>query len=228
MAATETGFKPATIRHHPERFLSLTAWATARGYPLGRRMTKHERRVVAVISAHPTHTMTLTSASSTHEEMADQFRGVVKHLNRWLEKRSPQNPKRLVYVATLASARDSGRYHAHALLWTYVHAPTLHGICREVGLGRPTLRKLPDRPAGDIHYWTQVAYVLTQDEPAFGTEKHLENESRPVSARRLLYPQRATLERHCPQLLSALEDANDPTVPGETLLSRLPNFSISK
>jgi hypothetical protein len=228
MAATESGYKPATIRHRPERFVSLTAWATARGLPLGVPMTKVERRIIAVIAAQPTHTLTVDSQLASHPEMAAAFRLLVKRLNRGLAKRSPMNPKSLIYVASLASARNSGRFHVHALLWSYIHAPVLHGHCGDLGLGKPKLRRLPGEPTGDANYWQQVVYVMGQNEPAFGFRKYRSNEPPPLGARRLLTPRRATLDRHCPQLLSALDIANDPTVPDETLLSRLPKFSSSR
>src|SRR5579875_1134189 len=214
-----------TMRNHPERSVWLTAEALARGYPLGVPMTTIERRIVAVISARPTHTLTVHSGSASRAEMAAQFRRLVKRLNRGLAKRSPQNPKPLIYVATLASAQNSGRYHVHALLWGYLHAVVLLGHCRDLGLGKPKLRRLPAEPTGDLNYWQQVVYVIAQNEPAFGYHKHRLNEERHPWSRRLLTPQKATLARHCPHLLSALDAANDPAVSDEALLSLLPTFS---
>lgn len=203
----------------------MTAWALARGLPLGRAMTSTERHVVAVISAHPTHTLTLHSKDASHPEMAALFRLLVKRLNRHRAKRRPLDPIPLIYVATVPQTRGAAGYHVHAVLWEYIHAPTLIGHCKDLGLGKPKLRKLPESPVGDLDYWQQVTYVLAQQEPAFGSDEDQRHENRPRSARRLLYPQKPTLQRHCPQLLSGLEAANDKAVPDETLLARLPTFS---
>ena len=83
-------FKPTTVSNHPERFLATTTWALARGYPLGRSMTPHERLVVAVIAAEPTHTLTLHSESASRSDMTHLFRLLVKRINRGLIKRSPR------------------------------------------------------------------------------------------------------------------------------------------
>ena len=69
-----------------------------------------------------------------------------------------------------------------------------------------------------------TAYVLGQEQPVFSGKKHLENAERPRSKRRFLTPQRGTLAKHHPQLFAALDVANDPTVPDEALLSRLPSL----
>jgi len=220
-------FNATTIRNHPERFVSTTAQALARGLPLGRPMTSTERRVVAVISAHPTHTLTLHSRDASHPEMTALFRRLIKRLNRYLAHRKPLAPVPVIYVATVPRARGSDGHHVHAILWDYIHAPTLIGHCKDLGLGKPKLGKLPASSVGDLDYWQQVTYVLAQQEPAFGSDEDRRHENRPRSARRLLYPQKPTLQRHCPQLLSGLEAANDKAVPDETLLSRLPTFSRS-
>jgi hypothetical protein len=220
-------FDWTTIRNHPERFLATTAWALARGYPLGRPMTPHERLAVAVIVAHPTHTLTIHSKDASCSEMTSLFRCLVKRINRGLIKRSPRQPTRLIYFATAACAQGSTRYHVHSLLWDYLHAPVLIGHCKALGLGMPRLRQLPaDRT--DVNYWNQVAYVMTQHEPAFGTRHHERHEPLVRSARQFMYPQDATLRAHCPQLLSALQEANDPTVSDETLCASLPKFSNNK
>jgi hypothetical protein len=157
--------------------------------------------------------------------MTALFRRLVKRLNRDRAKRRPRDPAPLIYVANLARAKGATGYHVHLLLWDYVHAPTLIGHCKDLGLGLPQLAQLPADAAGNIDYWQQVMYVPAQHEPIFGSDKHERHEDRVKSARRLLYPQKRTLARHCPELLSALEDANDPAVPDETLLARLPRFS---
>ena len=219
-------FEPTTISNHPERFLATTAWALARGLPLGRRMTPHERLVVAVIAAEPTHTLTIHSESASRSEMARLFRRLVKRINRGLIKRSPQRPVRLIYVATAWCAQGSPRYHVHALLWNYLHAPVVIGHCKALGLGMPKLQPL-QADGTDVNYWTQVAYILTQHEPAFGTRHHRRHEPLSANGREFMYPQNATLRAHCPQLLSALQLAKDPTVCDETLYARLPKFSSS-
>lgn len=188
-------------------------------------MTPAERRVVAVISAHPTHTLTLHSKDASHPEMTTLFRRLVKRLNRNRAKRRPIDPVPLIYVASVPRARGGNRQHVHAVLWEYVHVSTLIGHCKDLGLGKPKLRQLPASQVGDLDYWQQVTYVLAQQEPAFGSDEDQRHENRTRSARRLLYPQKPTLQRHCPQLLSGLEAANDKAVPDETLLSRLPTFS---
>ena len=187
-------------------------------------MTPNERFVVAVIAAHPTHTLTIHSQDASRSEMTALFRRLVKRINRSLIKRSPRRSTPLIYVATAACAQGSTRYHVHVLLWDYLHAPVVIGHCKALGLGKPQLRQLPaDRT--DVNYWNQVAYVMTQHEPAFGTRHHQRHEPLVRSGRQFMYPQDATLRAHCPQLLSALGDANDPTLSDETLCARLPKFS---
>jgi hypothetical protein len=144
--------EPTTIRNHPERFLATTAWALARGRPLGRPMTLHERLVVAVIAAHPTHTLTLHSRDASRSDMTALFRRLVKRINRGVAKRSPRRPVPLIYVATVARAEGGDGFHAHALLWQRLSTPRrssataaisgsggpFYGICRRQSLGTST------------------------------------------------------------------------------------------
>jgi hypothetical protein len=195
----------ATLLNHPEWTLPLTATALTRGYPLSRQMTRCERRLVAVVIAKPTNTLTIHSKDKSREEMARDFRCIVKRYER-------ARGRPLIYVATVARAESGNGYHAHALLWQYVHAPCLAGWCKDLGLGWPKLERLAWEILGDPNDWAQVAYVLTQHDEAFGYTQRDRHEPIPKYARRLLYPQKRTLAKHCPDLLSALEMAKDPAV----------------
>ena len=211
-----------TLRQHPEASIPTAAAALTRGLKLGRRMTRSERLLVGVISAEPTHLVTVHSKDKSREEMAQLFRRLVKRINR-----SRGNARPLIYVATIAAAKGNSRHHVHALLWEYIHASTLGGYCREFGLGWPEIRQLSQEFPGDAEYWASVSYALTQHEPAFGTDHHQRHEPIPKFGRGLLYPHCSTLAEHCPQLLSALDQAKDPAVSDESLCSRLPRFSKS-
>lgn len=214
-----------SIGNHPEGSIATACWALARGRKFGRPMTGAERMLVATISARPNHTLTLDSNLGSRAEVVKAFRNFVKRIDRALARRRPRDPERLVYMATIATARGSNRFHVHALLWQRLHAPVVHGHARDVGFGGVMLRRLPEDLRGDVHYWNQAAYVLGQQEPVFGTKHHERHEDRPVWGRRVLHPQASTLARHCPNLLSALQAAKDPALPDDALLTRLPKFT---
>jgi hypothetical protein len=204
-----------TIRNHPERSLATALWALQRGLPLGRAMTDLERKTVAVAACSPTHHLTITSKLGRPEFM-DRFADLKKRIKR---RRGP-----LIYVGVAAAGLGDGGYHAHLLLWGYQHLPPLHGDLRDLGLGWPHIERIRTRPGPALDALTTTAYVLGQEEPVFGSRKHCENGERPRSKRRFLTPHRATLAKHHPQLLAALDAASDPTVPDEALLSRLPSL----
>lgn len=206
------------MSNHPEWHLPTAAWALTDGYPLARPMTHHERLVVAVVSAKPTNTLTIPSKEKTRKQMTRDFRCLVKRINR-------TRGRPLIYVATVARAEGGTGYHIHGLLWEYVHAPTLIGHCKDLGLGKPKLRHIVPAFPGDVNYWAQVSYFLTQHDEAFGYSQQHRHEPVPKSGRKLLSPQGRTLAKQCPDLLSALKMAKDPAVSDETLCSRLPRFS---
>lgn len=207
-----------TLRNNPEHDIAMTAAALARGYPLGRPMTLRERLVVAVVSAEPTHMLTIDSKDRSRGPMARDFRKLVKRINR-------ARSKPFIYVATLARSETGSGYHIHALLWEYLHVPWLGGHCKDLGLGWPHIDQIPEPGPGDPNTWGPVAYVLTQHGGAFGADQSRRHEPVPKGGRKLLYPQKKTLAGYSPELLSALEMAKDSCVPDETLCSRLPRFS---
>jgi len=209
-----------SIRNHPERHLGTASGALTRGYSLERPMTARERKVVAVLSANPTNTLTIHSEDKSRREMTRSFQCIRKRFYR--ARKRP-----LIYVATVARANGGAGYHIHALLWSYVHAPMLGGWCKELGLGWPMLRQLDCAFPGDLNYWAQGAYVLTQHDVAFGYRQDDRHERVPKFEHDLLHPQNRTLATHSPELLSALDMAKDPAVPDDALCSRLPRFSNS-
>jgi hypothetical protein len=212
--------KLVTIRNAPESRLTTTASALTLGYPLGRSLTASERLVVAVVQAEPTHFLTIHSTKS-REEVQRGFRCIRLRLQRSRGK----NAAPMIYVATFPRSQNGPGHHVHALLWSYVHLPTLHGYCRDLALGPPQIDRISASGPGDARYWRPIGYVLGQHEPVFGSTEHERHEPLGHSKRRLSYPQRATLAKYCPKLLSALEMANDPTVSDQELCAGLPRFS---
>jgi hypothetical protein len=200
---------------------ALAADAILSGTPLPRKLTKQERRTIAVASCLPTHLLTVNSTASRKEVM---------HAFSKLKKRILRDRGRpLMYVGTCArSSTGAGGYHLHLLLWEYKHMKALLPDLRDVGLGGAKIDPLvPNEDTTAIKNAIITAgYVFGQEEPVFGTDKHLKNLLRPKGAYSALKPQGETLAQYHPELLAALDKAKDPALPDDDLLSALPYLDM--
>jgi hypothetical protein len=159
-----------------------------------------ENLTLAVAKAEPTHTLTLTSADMTQPEMASAFRRLVRRI-----KRNAHSSRPLIYFGVYAQSKGNGGCHLHLLLWDYAPQAVWRKHAEAVGLyaNRP---KLIDR-SQPHNLERTVGYVLSQNEPVFGSRKHLENEPKRKGQRRYVTPQTRTLATHGSELLSALNQA---------------------
>lgn len=181
-----------------------------------------ERLLLTVYGTAPTHLLTIDSSVECREVFMAKWRRLVKRLAR--QKQRSRRP--LVYFGTVAKSTSSGGgYHLHALLWEYLHLPVLLGHTRDVGLGRPDIRQITSPHINAMEVFHATAYVLAQHEPVFGTDHHRRHQPLPTYARRYLAPQRRTLSRYHPDLLSALDRAQDRTISDDALVRAIPRFS---
>ncbi len=207
-----------TLSATPEGSLDLVLWALARGRPLKRKMTEMERIALAVTSARPTHTATLTTSGASQSDLASDWRLFVRRVER--RKASPNLP--LIYLGSLAQGQGDGGYHLHVVLWERPYAPTYQGQTRALGLGTPHVSQIaPSTPHNTLN---AVSYTLSQQESIFGSTHHLRHWPREQNKRRFISPQRKTLKAHCPDLFVALSLAKSQSVSDERLFAELPKF----
>jgi hypothetical protein len=206
-----------TLANTPESTPHLALWALHRGRPLKRRMTEMERVALAVASAQPTRTATLTTPVASQKELATTWRLFVRRIER--RKARPNLP--LIYFGSFAEGQGGGGCHLHLVLWERPYAPTYHGQTKALGLGTPHVDRIASTPHNVLRV---VSYVLSQQEPIFGTTNHLRHRPREKSRRRFVSPQRKTLEAHCPNLFVALNLAKSRSVSDEKLFAELPKF----
>lgn len=183
--------------------------ASRSGVPL----SPHERLTLAVTAARPERFLTLDSLALSYDQAAAAFHALIKNLNR-----KPKVAAPIIYFACIARSTGHEGHHVHALLWTFLHQPTLIGAASELGFGKTShIKACPtSSPAVRLN---AVGYVLGQKESVLDSEQHLRHEPHPPRKRHFLYPQRETLATHAPQLLSALEQARDRTVTDAELIS---------
>jgi hypothetical protein len=207
-----------TAKSHPERDLFSTSVAISKGLPFSRPLTRAERLALAVTASRPSHHLTIHSRQLGRDEMANAWRCFVKRIDRAREGR------RLVYLATLAKSQTHDGYHVHALLWEFLYARIAHKHCRELGLGKPHLSRVPSWREDSLTALRMTSYVLGQHEAIFGTTHHQRHAARSPNARRLLSPLPSTLAKKAPALLSALESGKDKSVSDLELANALPKF----
>jgi hypothetical protein len=176
-----------------------------------RALSDLERLAIAVAATRPLQMMNINSELSRNDFMVG-FQNLKKRL---LSGRRP-----LVYFGSVARGIGPAGYHGHFLLWSYIHYATLHGHVRDLGLGRLHGARIDyDRPQ-DLPGLRVTTYVLGQQEGVFLTTEHDRHRDRPKSTRRFMHPQRRTLERERPKLLTALDLAKDPTLSDVALFQR--------
>ena len=193
-----------------------------RGNPFERPLTPRERLVLALTTAPPTSFVTLNSAALSRREATKAWDLLIKRLKRNLHSARPP-----IYLAVPArnSAQTAG-YHIHAFLWGYVHRPTLAKHARLVGFGPEPWFALVPAPSEDPDDHIEVlSYVLGQDRAVFGNTVHERHAPAERSAWGLLHPQAKTLQQHCPQLFTALNNAKSPQVSDRSLAERSPLFT---
>lgn len=181
-------------------------------------MTEMERVALAVTSARPTYTVTLTTSGASQKELASAWRLFVRRVER--RKARPDLP--LIYVGSFAEGHGDGGCHLHLVLWERPYVLTYHGQTRELGLGTPYVAQIaPSTPHNTL---SVVSYALSQHEPIFGTTNHLRHRPHEKHKRRWITPQAKTLERHCPDIFVALNLAKSQSVSDEKLFAELPKF----
>lgn len=189
------------------------------GWQLERPMTEVERECLAVANAEPTNFMTLTSKSMSRAEAVEAWTALRKRINR----RKPTKRHPLIYITVPACSTRHDGYHLHVLLWEYLHAESLLlGPARDLGFGSPKIRQITPSP---MEWMTAAAYTLGQQRPVFGSGHHRRHQAKEKFARTFSTPSRATLEKHCPELLSGLYLARNRSVSDLELVEHLPIFS---
>jgi hypothetical protein len=187
------------MRTNAERSLWTALGALERGLPLP-PLTEMENLTLAVAEAEPTHTLTLTSRKMTQPEMARAFRRLVRRIER-----NSKGPKPLIYFGVYAQSRGDGGCHMHLLLWGYAPQAVWRKHAEAVGLYAPRPKQINLSEPHNVQ--RAVGYALSQNEPLFGSRKHLENKPKRKGQRRYVTPQKQTLATQNPKLLSALNQA---------------------
>lgn len=206
------------LRNHPERHPVLVLWALRRGVPLGRRMTPMERVSLAVASARPTHHVTLGTRDMAQPELAEAFDRLKSRIGHSRRSRS----FRLLYFGVFAQGNGNGGCHLHLLLWQWPYIPVWLGHARGVGMGHPHFESIePSTPENVLRV---VGYVLGQNESVFGTDKHQDNAPHPKHMRGFVKNEAATLTKHKPELLRAMELAKTKSLSDRRLYAELPKF----
>lgn len=177
-----------------------------------------ERVALAVTSARPTHTATLTTPGASQKELASTWRLLVRRI----ERRKARSDLPLIYVGSFAQGNGDGGYHLHLVLWERPYAPTWQRQMKDLGIGAPHVDRIT--PSTPHNVLNTVSYVLSQQEPIFGTTNHLRHQPREKYKRRWIAPQMKTLERYCPDLFVALNLAQSQSVSDERLFAELPKF----
>jgi hypothetical protein len=181
------------------------------GRPPERSLTRNERLVVAVSACRPRYLVTLDSTLERPEFMREFAK---------LKQRLAVHRRPLVYFGTVAKGAGDGGYHGHFLIWTSLHYNTVHKHVRQLALGHAHVDPIDlDRPDEKLAL-RAVTYVLGQEEPVFASAEHRRHRPRPPSGRAFLHPQRKTLVRWHPDLLTALDLAKSPSVSDVELYRR--------
>jgi len=112
------------------------------------------------------------------------------------------------------------------LFWHYIHRPVLAKHAHDVGFGaQPWISSVPsalDDPDGCLRL---LSYALAQVESVFATSHHTRHAPPAAGAWSLLHPQNTTLQRHCPQLFTALCNAESEKLSDQMLAERSSLFS---
>ena len=193
----------------------LAVLAMHRGWELGRRLSKLERLTLAVASTHPTHLLTLTSKLRTRAQFIDSF----ETFKLLVALNSSQPDRPLVYFGSLAHSYGEAGWHAHLLIWRWPHIWSYRGHATQAGLQNPHAKQIGPTLVDRLN---TTAYVLSQHEPVFGSDKHLENQPLDKYAHRYLRPQDGALAEHHPNLFRALGMANDQSLSDQELCRDLP------
>jgi hypothetical protein len=220
--STDRFLRPWAPHTPPEAHILALAYQLRRGKAFERALTKRERLLIALTSAAPTAFVTLDSAALSRREATKAWDLLIKRLKRNLHTAHPP-----IYLAVPArhSAQTAG-YHIHALLWGYMHRPTLAKHARLVGFGpQPWFARVPAPSEDPDDHIEVLSYVLGQDQAVFGTRVHERHAPAERSAWGLLHPHAKTLQQHCPQLLTALTNAKSPQVSDRMLAERSPLFT---
>jgi hypothetical protein len=181
------------------------------GEPISPALSDLERLAMAVSATRPSHGLDINSRLERDAFM----RGFAKLKQRIASERRP-----LVYVGVVARGKGDAGYHGHFLLWTSLHYNTIHKHLRELGLGRGLVKVIDYKRPEVVPALRVAAYVFGQEEAVFRSVQHEHHRARPKSARRFLHPQRETLRRLKPELLTALDLAKDPTLSDVALFQR--------
>ncbi len=223
IATTGTGTRTIryrTLRNQPGGSLWTAIEALHRAYSLGRDMTLRERFLLAFLGCPPTHSLTLHGPPGT--TVADWWVRYRKRINR--ERASSRT---LIYFGVQADGLGHGGEHLHLLLWDDEWFPfwVFQRHAEESGLGKLHIDQVPDPHVDLLGCAHMVTYVLSQHEPVFGSDHHERHHAPRRHQRRWIRPHRATLRRHRPQLLSALDDAESSSISDKELVSRVLTFS---
>ena len=203
------------------RFLATT-YKLKQGGSIGRPFTLAERFFFALAVAPPSHLLTLNSAEDG-PKVGEVWPLFKKRMNRALTGKRP-----FIYFGTRANGHGGGGEHLHVLLWDFFPANSVHRQTRELGLGNPDIQKITHFHQDPIRTALPIRYVLAQHTPIFGTDIHLRHQPRNIAQRRWFYPQRATLAKHEPELLSALDRAKSPSASDFELVRAASSFTNRK
>jgi hypothetical protein len=184
------------------------------GRALAHHLTDVERLTLAVASSRPSQHLVVTSQLD-REDFTRQLRSLFKRITR--------HSGPFAYVAVTADGHGDGGYHAHILLWKYQHLPPLIGFAKDLGLGGVKIKAVSQNRQSAL---TVTSYVFGQGSKVFLNDSDM-NVTREKGKRRYLTPQRGTLEKLHPELLAALDLANDQSLSDVGLAQALPYLDNS-
>jgi hypothetical protein len=211
--------------------LAITTLASGRSLP--RPLSEDERLIVAIAAiARPDRHLTLDSPDLDRADVAREWAKLKKRIVRSQTTSAP-----LIYCGCFSQSGDGG-YHAHMLLWEFVHLNIIHGHLRDLRFGSAKMRRVePDsitaRYAGSrvdvadlatlVGTARMTAYVLGQHRPVFDWTVHKRHAPRERNKKWLVRPHDITLQTHRPELLSALRAAESRSTTDVQLVRGLPN-----
>lgn len=201
------------------QFTALSA--LRQGIPPSRRLTRLEREFVAIrFHSPPPLSIVFSSSNHTLDGTRRAWANLRKRLERYRTKRGRHGEAPLIYIATAAvTLQANGGHHMHVLVWNeHVELKVLRPRAIECGFGPPRISKIVADVTNPCAADTQIAYVLEQHRPIFGSTNHLANAPLAPGQQMLWTPSRKTLKLYKPELLSALDMAKDQSITDNKLV----------
>ena len=166
----------------------------------------------------PSHSVTLTSKLASPEATSESFVKFRKRIEHELDRP-------FIYFATLTKSRtgDAG-WHSHKVHWNgFIHVSKIR--THAVASGFQLRHKVAHLSANTrLEQFDSLAYLPPQHERVFDSHVHPRHDPRRKGGRTSQKPHDKTLAKHQPKHLSAINRAQDPSIPDHELAAQPPFF----